>query len=363
MMPEETDELSAQLSALADEPAPPSGIDVAGARTRGRARVRQRQLAVAGAAAAVLVLAGSLALHPAGDAQHVAAPPVTVSATPSPSPSASHTPRANADPLTTEVRFGWLPDWADASTGVGYETGYHGIFAQARGRGADAPRIYLSLYPAGPEPEPGKLSGLPLHRVEAPAVDGRTAYWLVTDRDNEAGSNGAGHGEFTLRWLTASGRWAQLHAYPLTDANAEETLLRVAADVRYGTVDVPLPVQFTGLPDTFTATDVALSRPDVDGKGAWSLWIQFAVEGKAVSVTANPVRTAAPDPAQTETDGSQYVDPNPPLCTADDGVQVCVSAPQGSAPAVDRLGGLPGLLSRIKVLGVTDGAWTTEVLA
>ena len=356
MTPEETEELSAQLTALADEPAPPSGIDIAGARARGRARARQRQLAVAGAAAAVLVLAGSLALHPAGDAQHVATPPVTVSATPS--PSASHTPRANADPLTTEVRFGWLPDWADPSAGVGYETGSHGILAQARGRGADAPRIDLSLYPAGPEPEPGEMSGLPLQRVEAPAVDGRTAYWLVPARDNEAGRS-----ELTLRWLTASGRWAQVHGYPLTGANAEETLLRVAADVRYGTVDVALPVRFTGLPDTFRATDVALSRPDVDGKGAWSLWMLFAVEGKAVSLTANPVRTAAPDPAQTETDGSPYVDPNPPLCSTDKGVQVCVAVPQGSAPAVDRLGGLPGLLDRIEVLGVTDAAWTTEVLA
>ncbi|MFI6445352.1 hypothetical protein [Kitasatospora sp. NPDC050543] len=361
--------MTTRLSDLADEPAPPAGIDIMGALLRGRSRVRRRRLATAGAATALALVAvgGSLALQASGaGVGHTVAPPAaTGSATPGPSasasppasPTATRTPRrGDADPLTTEVRFGWLPDWAGGRAGVGYELGYHGNDAQARGTGERAPRMILSLFPAGTEPQVGDPSGgRTAHRVEAPPVDGRTAYWVVSDNADEAAL-----GTPTLRWMTASGRWAQLVSETALDAGSKDVALRVAADVRFGKADVPLPVKFVGLPGTFTATDVSLDRPAPD-ELPWDLWMLLSVEGKVVSVNVNPVR---PDPtaSPTGTDGSPYTDPNPPLCKIDNGMQICVSTPQGSTGAVEQLGGLPGLLTRIKALGVDDSTWTTQVL-
>ncbi|MFD0278724.1 hypothetical protein ACFVHB_33115 [Kitasatospora sp. NPDC127111] len=347
-------DLAEQLAALAEEPAPPAALDTAWALRKGRARLRRRRGAVVGAVAAAtaVVLAGTSLLQPGGGAAAPAVlPPPTVTA--SPAPSATPT-RAGVDPLTTEVRFGWLPDWVGGQSGVGYHTGYHGIFAQALGRGENAPRIILTLYPAGPEPEAEGFSGRP-EKTPAPPVNGQPAFWL-TDSDPTTHVN-----DRLLRWQTPSGRWAQIRAYGGRPADiADDVLVRVANGAEYGKWNVPLPVRFAPLPEVFKASDVSLSKPSPLG-GAWDLWLMFQFEGKNVSVTMEP-DGRVPSAFPTGTDGATYTDPNAPTCQVKNGVKVCVGVGMGIAPSLEQIGGLEGLLARTEALGVDESRWTTDVL-
>ncbi|MFF2045623.1 hypothetical protein ACFVVX_34910 [Kitasatospora sp. NPDC058170] len=363
MTTNESRELAEQLIALADAPAPPAALDPAEALRRGRARLRRRRSAAIGAVAVVTaaVLAGTLLLQPAGGTATPplpAAPSVTAtgSPTPSPSPTAPAAPPA-IDPLTTDVMFGWLPDWAGGRSGIGYETGYHGIFTQAIGKGEYAPRIILTLYPAGPEPAIEQGPGENRQKVEAPPVDGRPAFWLV-DPDAHAEARP----DRLLRWQAPSGRWAQIRAYGGERADlTDEVLLRVAADARYGKWDVPLPVRFAQLPEVFKATDVSLTRPSPLKNAPWYFWLMFQFEGKNVSVNLEPADTT-PVASPTGTDGSPYTDPNPPVCRVENGVKACVGVGAGIAPSLEQIGGLEGLLARTTALGADESTWTTDVL-
>ena len=354
MTTKDHDDLTARLTAIADGPAPPPRLDAGRSVAEGTTRLRRRRLAVVGAVAvatAAVITVTSL-LAPAGGSA-VPAPPVgsTVSPSPSASPSATPTP-TGFDPLTTEVHFGWLPDWAGGERGIGYETGYHGIHAEARGTGENAPRILLSQYPVGEQP-PMTNGGSPLTKVDAEPIDGRTAYWVVPQR-------GSGSSEPTLRWLTASGRWAEITGYGGKPGDVtEEVLHKAAGDVRFGHWNVPLPVRFTGLPEAFKATDVQLSVPDTDGVGAWSLWVMFQLDGKNVSVNMRP---NGPHATFTGTDGSPYTDPNPPLVAVQNGVEVSIASGAGMPATLEQLGGLPWMLAHTTALGPDPGSWTTDVI-
>ncbi|MFJ3794418.1 hypothetical protein [Kitasatospora sp. NPDC090091] len=356
-------DLAEQLVALADEPAPAAGYDPGRAMARGQAVLRRRRRTAIGAVAAAtaLVIGGTLLLAPAGStapATPAVAPTVTVSSTASPSATPSAAPtRSGVDPLTTEVRFGWLPDWVGGNSGIGYETGYHGIFAEARGKGQTAPRILLSLYPAGPEPEIEQGPGEKREKVATTPVNGQPAFWLVDPQEQP------GKSERQLRWKTPSGRWAMIRAYGgRAEDLADDVLLRVAAGAEYGKWNVPLPVRFAPLPKVFEATDVMLSKPSTwDGALPWQLWLMFQFEGKNVSVNMEPVGPG-PSPSPTGTDGSPYTDPNPPVCREEKQIRVCVAASAGVAPSLEQIGGTEGLLSRTEVLGVDESTWTTDVL-
>ncbi|MEV7930585.1 sigma factor [Kitasatospora sp. NPDC088779] len=185
-----------------------------------------------------------------------------------------------------------------------------------------------------------------------PARQRRPAYWLV---------DSGGMAAPTLRWLTPDGRWAEIsgNGGGRLENFSQEILLRVAADVRYGHWDVPLPVRFTGLPETFKATDISLWRPDTDGVGAWSLWLMFQVEGKNVSVTLRPI---GPRPVYTSTDGSPYTDSHPPLESVQNGVEISIGTGAGDPPSLEQLGGLPWMLAHTEALGPDATDWTTDVI-
>ncbi|MER7757114.1 hypothetical protein [Kitasatospora sp. NPDC097643] len=364
-MTDEHRDLAEQLVSLAESPAPPPGFDPARSVVEGRARLRRRRRAAIGAAAAAtaVVVAGALLLGPGGS-NAAPAPPAapTLTATPSTTPTAAPTPtptRAGIDPLTTEVHFGWLPDWVGGQAGVGYETGYHGIYAQARGRGQDPARILLSLQPAGSEPSMTAFGGhQKLVKEEAPQVNGREAFWAVA-------AEGDTPVQLTLHWLAPSGRWAELSGYGGQRSDVtREVLLKVAADVRFGHWDVPLPVQFTGLPGSFKATDVSLNKPGLSWEDhPWGMWLMFQVGQQNVSVTMEPAAQGPnPEPSPTGTDGSPYTDPNPPLCQVSNGIQLCVGAGAGVPPELEQLGGLPAMLAHTKALGVDESTWTTDVV-
>ncbi|MQS12492.1 hypothetical protein F7Q99_09395 [Streptomyces kaniharaensis] len=350
-------DLAARLAALADESAPPPRFTTATSITEGTTRLRRRKRATVGAIAAVTVaVVATTALLAPGGTSATPAPPAAPTATTSPSPSATPTPtRAGIDPLTTEVHFGWLPDWAGGEKGVGYIESYHGHEAQARAVGRDNPsRIIVRQYPAGSEPPMTTTANGKLVKVDADPIDGRTAYWVVPD--------GSWHSQPTLRWQTASGRWAEITGYGSDPEDVtQEVLHKAAADVHFGQWNVPLPVQITGLPEAFKVTDAEFTRPDTNGSNGWSLWLMLRDGDKTVSVGVQ-FDGSLPTPTYTDTAGSPYIDPHPPLTTVQNGLNISVGAGSGVPASLEQLGGLPWLLSHIKSLGPDDANWTTNVV-
>ncbi|MFI6850634.1 hypothetical protein OG535_15190 [Kitasatospora sp. NBC_00085] len=336
--------LTGRLNSLADEPAPPSAVDTGWAVVRGRVRLRRRRRAVFGAAAVVTaaVLTGSLMIRPAGDAATPAAPTTLVAAS---SGQASSAPRAGTDPFFTEVRFGWLPEWAKGPGGIGYgyadALGADHTSAKVWTKGQSTANLSLSLAPGTAEPP-----HVGQHPVPAPAVDGRSAYWLVSD-------NPLPVDPLTLRWLTASGRWAQLDAYSPKEAKPEEMMLRVAAEARFGRTDLPLPVHLTGLPAAFKVTAVSLLRPSAVIDEPWRISLVLTAEKRQVQIMVQP-EGAEPAIAPPGTD--------PRECKVEQGVRICASTAPGANPTLEATGGLPGLLSTIGAVGADESAWTTDVL-
>ncbi|MGW3044091.1 hypothetical protein ACWC9T_29530 [Kitasatospora sp. NPDC001159] len=347
-------ELTAALSALADEPAPPVAFDVTTSIARGRARLHRRYRATAGAVAVVAAaaLTVTMLMKPGNTTPAVQTlPAVTQTATPTPTPTATRA--AASDPLSTEISYGWLPDWVDQPGRIDREIQAQGAYSASKDTGRSIPRLNLQLYPAGVEPP---MEGRPLPtgthlvREDAPPIDGRTAYWTTLSNV----SNGTQ--TWSLRWLTPSGRWAELSASNGTpEETGRDVLLKVANGVRYGHRDVPLPVQFTGLPEEFGTPDVVqLSRPDPGGRGAWNLYLNFKIEGKAVTLELRPdtdepgtMPTGHPTPA--------------PTCESRNGVWICANVYGGTPSALEQIGGLSGLLARTEPIGVNERDWTTDV--
>ncbi|MFI8086511.1 hypothetical protein ACIF6L_37675 [Kitasatospora sp. NPDC086009] len=337
--------LTGRLSSLADEPAPPSAVDTAWAVVRGRSRLRRRRGAAWGAAAAVTaaaVLGGSLLTRPAGGTATPEAPGTLVAAS---SPQVSSAARTGTDPFFTEARFGWLPDSLNAAGGIGYgyadALGAEHTSAKVWTKGQSTPNLSLSLAPGNAEP-----AHVGRHTVPAPPVDGRSAHWLVSD-------NPLPVDPVTLSWETASGRWAQLDAYAPKEARPEETLLRIAAGARFGRTDLPLPVYLTGLPAAFKVSAVSLLRPSAVIDEPWRVSLALTAEKLSVDVMVQP-ETAEPAVAPPGAD--------PRECEVDKGVRICVSTRSGANPALEAIGGLPGLLAKIRSVGADEGAWTVDVL-
>ncbi|MEU8927149.1 hypothetical protein AB0D10_40570 [Kitasatospora sp. NPDC048545] len=353
-------DLATRLTDLADEPAPPAGFDAGRSMAEGAARLRRRKLAVIGAVAAAtaaVVTGGTLLLPGNGTAAPLrpAVPAVATTTAPTVTPTPTAAPdRTGADPLAPEIRFGRLPDWASGENGVSYQTGFHGVELLASGRGENAPSLRLSQFPAGSRPPMAGPPGSDVRTEAAEPVGGRTAYWVVSDAPP--------YDTPTLRWLTPSGRWAELSGSGGRPADvSREVLHDVAAGVGYGTWDVPLPVRFSGLPEAFEATNVQLSRPGSDGKGAWSMWLMLQAESRTVWFTVKPAAPGAPA-SPTGKDGSPLTGPNAPLCSVGNGVQVCVGASADLPPSLERLGGLPWMLAHTTALGVDASTWTTDVM-
>ncbi|MFF1909418.1 hypothetical protein [Kitasatospora sp. NPDC058218] len=336
--------LTGRLNSLADEPAPPSAVDTGWAVVRGRVRLRRRRRAAFGAAAAVTaaVLTGSLLIQPSGDADTPAAPAALVAASSAPS---SATPSAGTDPFFTEAQFGWLPEWAKGAGGIGYgyadALGSDHTSAKVWTRGQSTANLSLTLAPGTAEPP-----HVGQHTVPAPAVDGRSAHWLVSD-------NPLPVDPLTLRWLTASGRWAQLDAYAPKEAKPEEMLLRVAAGARFGRTDLPLPVRLTGLPAAFKVTAVSLLRPSAVIDEPWRVSLVLTAEKRQVQIMVQP-EGAEPAIAPPGTD--------PRACEVEQGVRICASTAPGANPALEAIGGLPGVLSMTGAVGADESTWTTDVL-
>lgn len=337
-------DLTVRLEELTQAPAPPSSIDIARARVQGRRSLRRRRAAWLGATASALAILTSVIALP-GHGTALLGPPAH-SATTMPRP----TTAAGRDPLVAPAAFGWLPA---SIAGVGYlrgfETGLPGTTVQAVGRGQWAPRILLTLYPTGVTPRLGSFaSGAPQVKVPAPPVHERSAYWLTSQA-----SDPTNQGDAYLRWQTADGRWAEIHAYYLPATDLQSVLLRVADGVAVRDTAVPLPLHISGLPADFQLNETDLNRPELGGHGAWRLWMVYGVKVGAreadVSIVVRPA-LGAPGPENGST------------CTTANGLSLCIAVDRGPVPSLTAIGGIQGLQRRITLLGADERNWTTSLL-
>ncbi|MGK4582509.1 hypothetical protein [Kitasatospora sp. HPMI-4] len=379
-MNEET-ELAAELSALAEGSAPPSGVDVHEALRHGRGRLLRRRVVLL--TAATVVVASSVALAAAlpgsGKAEGPAARP-TVTVSPSPSgvstwnpippptgpaaaPSGSRTPAplTGMDPLISDGRFGWLPDSIKT---ISYSLESNGGWANAQGdpEKLGSPSFHLKVYPAGVTPElpnfpdgkpnlPGFTPGNHAIRVDAPPVNGREAYWITASDPNFAKDLNL------LRWKTAEGRWAELDSGHLPDEDGQRLPLRVAAGVTTGHWQVPLPLRISDMPKGYTVNSVTLDQSR-DGN---DFRLDMSVGAAANEVIAVTVKPDVPEPEQTGPSGMP-IKQQPMTCKSEHGVKVCIKALENPEHVFDPASGAQGLLNRITPFGTDQTKWSTAML-
>ncbi|KJS59159.1 hypothetical protein [Streptomyces rubellomurinus] len=343
-------DLTTRLTALTEEFAPPADFDVAAAVATGQARLRRRRRASIGAVAVAtaLTVGFTALLQPDGGASP-ALPPTAATAPASPT-TAPAVPRPDADDLLrSELRFGWLPDWANRELGISFASGPDASSITAADTGTSGRNVQVFLRAPGPEPAlagslPGEPNGPAEAKVPAPPVDGRTAYWVEHPTNTRYDTS-----RRVLRWLTASGRWAQLDASHYAEAAIPDAdLLRIASTVVYETRGIPLPIRLGPLPAGVRLDKARLDRPA--GPLGWTATVGVSVEDRKVEIQV------APDGAPP-----QYRLPVIE-CRHERGRQLCASALPDSVPTVDRHGGLVGLLDLVHLTDADEGAWTNEGL-
>ena len=330
--------LSADLDALADGPAPPGTVDIALAVRTGRRRMRRRRAVFVGGVCSLALVVGLGAASLPGGGPHGGGSRAVV---------VPQAPATGKDPLVVHATFGWLPS---SIKGVGYGAGYEyplGPAATAMGSQENAERIMLSLYPAGVTPPIGKAAdGGTQYRVDTQPIQGGSAYWLTEDRDDPTSG-----GDSYLRWQTPSGRWAEIHAYyQPTGSDPVSTLRKVAENVTVGDYAAPLPVSISALPKDMTPNEIDLFRTYSDSTTPWSVEMIYTIGGRSVSLSVHPATKAAPQTGST--------------CKTSKGLQLCVwtDPAEPVPPSVAAIGGAKGLLARMTSLGMDEKNWTTAVV-
>lgn len=338
--------LYAAIEELADRPAPPSAIDADDAIRRGHRVVRRRRVArgATGAVvgiAAVAVAVSVLPSHGSSGTTGTGAANSSTKATP------QHPSGPGTDPLTLSGTFGWLPTNV-ANVGYSLHETPNQVQAVARGDqvlpSSDTPMIWLNIYPKGTTPTLGQFAGGNTQlRVNAPKVNGQTAYWMT-----ESASDPTNAGDTWLRWQSPDGQWGELHAYSLDTPDITTELLRVAAGIDFAPHSVPLPMSISGLPKSAVTVEADLDRPSLSGDGAWDLALILQVGGATVQISVDP--------------GTQH-SADSGTCKTANGLTACVLVTSpGGLPTSLAKGGAAGILDRITLLGTDPANWTTAVV-
>ncbi|MER7849927.1 hypothetical protein ABTZ03_39005 [Kitasatospora sp. NPDC096077] len=341
-------ELAVRLADLAAEPAPPPAFDPHTAVATGRTRLRRRRRAVATAVATATVAAvtAALLLVPGGGGSSSlrlvpAAPPRGEQgvAVPKPVRTAVGTP---TDPLVSGGTFGWLPDGLDPVRDVSYEAGQDAVVTRASQPVSNGLNLALIVHSTGAEPPLVDTAQQKQVKVPAPPVNGRTAYW-VTDPTHPTFDR-----QRILRWLTASGRWAQLVSSPPKDAGVpDDALLRVAAEAVVDEQPVPMPFWFSGLPTGTRVTGAAVTRP-ANGQ-PWIASADLWLDGKTLGVFVLP-------------DDNRRYGKTDTRCRREQGLQICATAESDDLPLAPQLGDLDAVTNLMHVTGPDEKTWTTRVI-
>jgi hypothetical protein len=251
------------LEPLRDEALPPSSVDLAGAMAAGHRRVlARRSLAIVTAGLTVIGIA--IGVGAAVRSPTAARPAPIAPATTSASPSLPAAAPTAFDPMARYAAFGWLPSDFTVLTAV---TRADQFVLQATHPGVpDGDRIELRMVPAGHDILAASADGfsIPLGLdvqgplLEAPPVNGRTAWWNTSGPD------------LGLRWEYAPGAWAEVLVE--VESGDPKTIARqVAESLRYG---VNEPVR---LP--FSLTPPSSMRPErvivTTGKPSWEVRVGY----------------------------------------------------------------------------------------
>ncbi|MGV9350956.1 hypothetical protein ACWDSD_40765 [Streptomyces spiralis] len=352
-MRDQTDELTQELYELAASAAPGNGIDVARAVREGRVRLRRRRFTALGTVAAVAAATAAVSLLPTSSDRALRPAPAATQA--------SAFPALDPDPLVAEASYGWLPaDFNDVSYVLVNGRADVRVDGKVPDGGVLGPIVWLKVYPAGTTPSTGQpwyAGGPRQYRVEAPQVGGRPAYWVGTSPTTAS----AGGGDWYLRWQTADGRWAELHASSLQGADAQQILHRIAEGVVVARRAIPLPYRINTVPAGLRLGSVDfLEGPRMlPGEHVpWSARITFQVDGMYFTTIIEPDR---PDSAKPPADANSKIIQTKPICIRAHGLKLCTYSLYG-VDAYRTVGGPKAWLKHFKLLGTEQQNWTTRVL-
>jgi hypothetical protein len=207
------------------------------------------------------------------------------------------------------------------------------------------PTIWLTVYPKGITPPLGKFSDDARQlRIDAPDVNGHTAYWM-----SEKANDPTNSGDTWLRWQDADGQWGELHSYYMAKDDITATLLRVASGVDFAPHAVPLPLHITGIPSSAKTDDAELNRPGLSDPSGWEVHLALTVDGGMVQITVFPT-TAQDDATELRTTPK-------PVCKHQNGLTGCVSVTGHGLRSARQL------LDNLTLTGTGPASWTTHVIA
>jgi len=390
---------------LADTEAPPARVDIGRAIVQGRRSRRLRRTGAGGSTLAIGALVGVIFTQfvvtaPTGTAvpsarmseSSTTSPTFPSSTSPMPhsttSPIASPivssststggpplaTPPHAFNPLVPYASFGWLPQGYAAALPGGAATSVDSTSMTAEGHNND---LWLHVMATGACTRSGSVlncyygtgdrsSGAPF-TGQAPAVNGRPAYW---DSFCE------------LVWEYAPDAWASLHlgCQGAVPESMRSVMSKVAAGVTYAdSTALRVPFWVSGLPvgwpvsaTTFTDSPSVLSAASVTfGPPVYPAAVTISV----TSSSAGPGCSFMPGSRYVTVDGVRGILQATPtgyaelLCVNNvNGQQITVNLQEripgtgAPVPGAAGLGGAVGVASMIHLLGADPAGWTTNPL-
>lgn len=345
---EQEDLLARELSLLAHDPsAPHSSVDIAQAVQVARGRLRRRRVRTS-AIALVLAVAVAVSVTMLPGAHHDSFPQ-------------HHGSNAHKDPMITNAHFTWLPQGITASEylGDGFVPGAAMARAEAWHPVPNTPwppaMADVYVYPKGVDPAVrGAADNSWKHRIQAPDVNGRPAYWMSETADRLDGFG-------VLRWQTADGRWAEIR-FLYWNPKAGQDLLHMAEGVVVADSPVPMPFYISGLPTGYKATTADLqlrSHTRTGDRTGWWGRVGFTYQGYQLMVGAGSRQDGSQEPPTDIGPVSARV------CSDNHDVEVCVMSQwhrNQKPPAFATATGLRTILRAVHTLGADQANWTTDVL-
>lgn len=356
------DSLTELLSRIADEPGPPSTVDLDRAAAAARRTKNRRRAGGAAGGTAAAALAAVLCIvmlsGRGGDA------PGAAGQTPTASPSGTAA-LSGSDPLTIPATFSTLPTGFSV-TMVEVDADDPEILSIADG--ATEQQATLTLLPAGRSPAPPNEGGPAAMQTPASPVGGDQAMWYLAPGSIQADREG----QVMLSWEIAPNQWADLgFAGPYTGVAITSTVYQLAESVQFGASQAyPLPLHFT--PPAGTPFTDAQYEPEPSGP-SFSLTYgnadaSVSSGGMLTIVVSMSDGLTPPDPTATTVNGCalNVVGAAPKADTVEapdcNGLDITISVVGTELQALAGHGGIGGLFKSIAWLGSDPVNWTTHVI-
>jgi len=266
------EQLSDGLEHLLEEPAPPSGVDIARLLDDGHRVLRRRRagFGLSGAAAAGAAAVLAVSVLPGGSQ-------------PGQPGDGSRPPLPSAD-LVLPATFGWLPATV---TGLGYsaEQGMDTTTASFNGTQAHWPvtvtvfskSVALGVLTPAPDDTDYPEATITYQPVDIGTVDGSAAWYFSYPVTTSQPTP-----DTLLSWVTASGQQVQLNTRGLGQATA----LRIAQSVDVDPKPMDVPLKLDGWLGGLRVSHANLDVRDLPG-GGLSYSLSGTADGDEIFITAS----------------------------------------------------------------------------